>query len=134
MSPDCIFCQIVQHQSPASIVYEDDLTVAFMDMHQPTSHKVLVIPRAHIPMIYELEDVQAAGVMQTAVRVARAIRIVTDCDGLSMFQSNGKVAGQEVWHFHIHLLPKFVKGRTSPTLPSREALDRMAAELRDSLE
>ncbi len=136
MTPECIFCKIIAHQAVASIVYEDELTLAFMDINQPTSHKVLVIPRAHVPMIYDLSIEQAAAVMQTSVKIAKAIHDVTSCDGLSVFQSNGAAAGQEVWHFHMHLLPRYINDRHRPhqtTHPPRTVLDQMAAELRARL-
>ncbi|MCB9438602.1 MAG: HIT domain-containing protein [Anaerolineales bacterium] len=135
---DCIFCKIVVRQAPGSIVYEDDTTLAIMDIHQPTTHKVLIIPRTHAVMIYDLSDDQAAAIMQLAVKIARVQREVTQCEGLSIFQSNGSVAGQDVFHYHLHLLPRFAKNDhhqdKREAFPPRETLDRMAADLRTRLE
>lgn len=134
---DCIFCQIVARKAPSSIVYEDDTIFAFMDIHQPTTHKVLIIPRAHVVTLYDLQDDQAAALMQLAVKIARAQRDITHCEGLSMFQSNGAVAGQEVMHLHLHLLPRFAKNDhrqdKREAFPSRDTLDQMAASLRTCL-
>jgi histidine triad (HIT) family protein len=135
MNP-CIFCKILAGEAAGSFVYQDELVAAFMDIHQPNPYKVLVVPRAHAEMIYDLDDAQAAAVMQASVRIARAIREVTKCEGLSVFQSNGAVAGQEVWHFHIHLLPRFANDKhqqRQDAFPKRATLDRLAADLRAKL-
>lgn len=133
---DCIFCKITTHQAPGSLVYEGDTVLAFMDIHQPTTHKVLVITRAHVVTLYDLLDSQSAAIMQIAVRIARAQREVTRCEGLSVFQSNGAVAGQEVFHFHLHLVPRFTQNDhrdRREAYPPREVLDQMAADLRSRL-
>lgn len=132
----CIFCKILAGEAAASLVYQDELTAAFMDINQPTPYKVLVIPRAHAEAIYDLSEEQAAAVMQTSVKIARAIREVTHCDGLSVFQSNGAAAGQEVWHFHFHLLPRYLNDqhdRRKVEHPERAILDQLAADLRAKL-
>lgn len=135
---DCVFCQIIARQVAGSIVFEDDTALAIMDIHQPTTHKVLIIPRTHAVMIYDLSDDQAAAIMQLAVKIARVQREVTQCEGLSVFQSNGAVAGQEVFHYHLHLVPRFAKNDhrqdKRESYPPRETLDRMAAELRARLD
>jgi len=133
---DCIFCKILAKEIPGSFVYEDDKVAAFMDINQPNPYKVLIVPRAHAPMIYDLTDVDAAAIMQTAVRLSKIIRDVSKCDGLSVFQSNGTAANQEVFHFHLHLLPRFENDnhatrRHEPT--DRATLDKLAADLRSAL-
>lgn len=136
---DCVFCKILAGEIPGSFVYEDARAVAFMDIHQPNAYKVLVIPRQHAETIYDLDDEVASGVMLASVKIARAIRDVTQCEGLSVFQANGAAAGQEVWHFHFHLLPRYKgdkhwQGEGSQNeYPERAKLDEMAAALRDKL-
>lgn len=133
----CIFCQIVSGQAPASIVYEDDLVLAIMDINQPNPYKVLVLSKAHLPTIYELDDATAAAIMQAAVRVARGIREVSGCEGLNVMQANGTAAGQDVFHFHLHLVPRHAHDRIRFgwhfETPTRSTLDRYAAELRQHL-
>lgn len=136
MSP-CIFCQIVSGQAPASIVYEDDLVLAIMDINQPNPYKVLVLSKAHRETIYDLEDVLAAAIFQATVRVARAIRDVSACAGMNIMQANGPVAGQDVFHFHLHLVPRHTQDRIrfqwGFETPDRPTLDRYATEIRQHL-
>lgn len=106
MRPDCVFCKLVARQIPASIVYEDEAALAFMDLGQVNPGHVLVASKAHAANIYELDDAQAAAVFRAAARVARAVRAAFDPPGLSIYQANGAPAGQTVLHFHLHVLPR----------------------------
>lgn len=106
MRPDCVFCKLVARQIPASIVYEDEAALAFMDLGQVNPGHVLVASKAHAANIYELDDAQAAAVFRAAARVARAVRAAFDPPGLSLYQANGAPAGQTVFHFHLHVLPR----------------------------
>src|SRR5437870_11501704 len=99
---DCVFCRIVAKQLPATVVYEDADTLAFMDIGQVNPGHVLVAAKAHAENIYALDDAQAAAVFRGATRVARAIRAAFAPAGLSVYQANGKPAGQTVFHFHLH--------------------------------
>ena len=102
----CVFCRIVAKQIPASVVWEDEATLAFMDLGQVNPGHVLVACKAHADNVYELDEAQAAAVFRTAARVARAIRDAFGPPGLSIYQANGKPAGQTVFHFHLHVLPR----------------------------
>ncbi len=136
MEQKCIFCQIIAGNLDGSLVYEGDEVVAFMDINQPNHYKVLVVPRRHATMIYDLDEVQAGQIMQVATKIARAIRAVTNCDGLNVFQANGAIAGQEVFHYHMHLLPRYNDDGHSwrkQNHESREVLDKLAADLRAQL-
>ncbi len=134
----CVFCAIVNGQAPASIVYEDEHTLAIMDIAQPNPYKVLVLSKAHRETIYDLDDELAAAVFQTTVRVARAIRQVSGCTGLNVMQANGPVAGQEVFHFHLHLVPRHqgdsIRFSWRLNYPERETLDGYATALRQALD
>lgn len=130
---DCVFCQIVAGQAPASVVYQDEKVIAFMDLNQPNPGKVLVMPRCHIETIYDLDDGLAAHLMQVSVRLARALRTTIQPDGLNLFQANGAAAQQSVFHFHLHLVPRYhsdsILIRWPAQTPSREALDQLAAQI-----
>ncbi|MBN1934458.1 MAG: serine hydrolase [Anaerolineae bacterium] len=134
---ECVFCQIAAGQAPASVVYQDQSVMAFMDLNQPNSGKVLVMPRCHIETIYDLDDDLAAHMMQVATRVARAIRAAIRPDGLNLFQANGRAAQQSVFHLHLHLVPRYqadsILIRWPAHTPPRETLDRLAAQIRASL-
>ncbi|MBN1582451.1 MAG: serine hydrolase [Anaerolineae bacterium] len=134
---DCIFCQIAAGQAPASIVYQDEAVVAFMDLNQPNSGKVLIIPCRHVQSIYDLDDDLAAALCQTAVHIARAIKGTIQPQGINLFQANGCAAGQDVFHFHLHILPRYENDRVivrwpTHTLP-RADLDRLAETVRAGL-
>jgi histidine triad (HIT) family protein len=103
---DCVFCKIVAKQIPATVVYEDEYTLAFMDIGQVNPGHALVAVKKHAENIFALDETQAAAVFRSAARVARAIRGAFAPQGLSVYQANGKAAGQTVFHFHIHLVPR----------------------------
>jgi histidine triad (HIT) family protein len=131
----CIFCDIVAGRAPASIVWADDAAIAFMDLRQPTEAHVLVIPRMHVETIDALPLDLAGRLMQGAVLVARAMRETLHPAGLSLSQSNGEAAGQEVPHVHLHLLTREpgddllrVYPR-KPNRPDRPALDALAQRI-----
>ena len=134
---ECIFCKLVAKQIPASIVVEDEATLAFMDLGQVNPGHVLVASKAHAENIYELDEPQAAAVFRTTARVARAVRAAFDPPGLSIYQANGKPAGQTVFHFHLHVLPRH-EGDGMQLVwpvknPLREQLEKYCAQLRARL-
>ena len=134
---DCVFCRIVAQQIPATVVYEDEATLAFMDIGQVNPGHVLVACKAHVQNIYDLADAQAAAVFRSAVRVARAIRAAFNPPGLSVYQANGKPAGQTVFHFHLHVLPRHDADGMQLVWPvnnpPREKLEQYAAQIRAQL-
>jgi len=103
---DCVFCKIVAGQIPSTRVFEDELTLAFMDIGQVNPGHVLVTVKKHAPYLHELDEAQAAAVARTCVRVSTAIQNAFKPEGLSVYQANGKAAGQTVFHYHVHLLPR----------------------------
>jgi len=103
---DCVFCKIVARQIPATVVHEDEHTLAFMDIGQVNPGHVLIAVKKHADNIFALEDAQAGAVFRAVARVSRAIRDAFSPQGLSVYQANGKAAGQTVFHFHVHLVPR----------------------------
>ena len=134
---DCVFCKIVAKQIPATVVHEDEATLAFMDIGQVNPGHVLVACKAHVENIYGLQDAQAAAVFRAAAKVARAIRAAFDPPGLSIYQANGKPAGQTVFHFHLHVLPRHDADGMQLVWPvknpPREKLEEYAAQIRARL-
>jgi histidine triad (HIT) family protein len=104
---DCVFCKLRDGQIPSMKIFEDETTIAFMDINPINSGHCLVITKAHAANIYEAElaDLQAA--IATAQRVALAIRDGLKPDGLNVLQANGPAAFQSVLHFHLHLIPRW---------------------------
>jgi histidine triad (HIT) family protein len=103
---DCVFCRIVARQIPATVVHEDEHALAFMDIGQVNPGHILVAVKRHADDIFALDEAQAAAVFRAAARLSRAIRDAFSPAGLSIYQANGTVAGQTVFHFHLHLLPR----------------------------
>jgi len=137
MRPDCVFCKLVAGQIPASVVFEDEATLAFMDLGQVNPGHVLVASKAHAANLYELDDAQAAAVFRATARVARAVRAAFDPPGLSIYQANGAPAGQTVFHFHLHVLPRHegdgVQLVWPVKNPPRERLAEYCAKIRAQL-
>ena len=104
---DCVFCKIRDGQIPSTRVYEDDRTIAFMDINPLNEGHTLVITRAHAATLFEADEADLRAAIATAKRVAVAIRTALHPDGLNLLQANGAAAFQSVAHFHIHLLPRF---------------------------
>jgi len=134
---DCVFCRIVAKQIPASVVYEDGETLAFMDLGQVNPGHVLVAAKAHAENVYALDDVQAAAVFRTAVKMARSVRDAFSPQGLSIYQANGSAAGQTVFHFHMHVVPRYENDGMNLIWPvknpPRDKLEEAAAKIRARL-
>jgi histidine triad (HIT) family protein len=104
---ECIFCLIDKGTIPASIVYRDELSLAFMDLNQPTRGHVLVIPHRHSVDLFDITPADAAAVMETSRVLAAAVKAAVNADGIMLWQSNGKAATQEVFHYHMHIFARF---------------------------
>lgn len=134
---DCVFCRIVAGQIPATVVHEDEHTLAFMDIGQVNPGHTLVTLKAHAEDVFALDDEQAAAIGRACARVARAIRVAFEPQGLSVYQANGSPAGQTVFHYHVHLLPRHDGDGMQLTWPvknpSRTKLEEYAQRIRAAL-
>ena len=135
---DCIFCRILAGELPASFVYEGERCVAFMDIQPVNPGHLLVIPRDHRPHLADIDEDMAGELMRIGHRLAAAVRSSgVRCEGVNLFLADGAAAMQEVFHVHLHVIPRF-KGdgfglRFGPEYhnrPPRAELDRVAAVLR----
>ncbi|HEV2703657.1 MAG TPA: HIT family protein [Steroidobacteraceae bacterium] len=139
MPAECVFCDIVRGAQPASIVWEDESTIAVVDLRQFHAGHVLVMPRCHLSDVRELDYATGAAVMATVVRMARAVAVAFPNHGMSLWHSIGEAAFQEVPHLHIHVHPRMLGDgllQVYPRLaavPDRAELDRYAAVLRAQL-
>lgn len=132
---DCVFCAIRDGRSPVSPVYGDDLVLAFMDLFPVTPGHVLVVPRVHVVGLGEVEDAVGARMWGVARRVSVALRGgAVRCEGVNLFLADGEAAGQEVFHAHLHVFPRFAGDRFSIRAVWEEAdravLDGQAERLR----
>lgn len=134
---DCIFCRIAAGELPAHRIYEDERVLAFLDIQPGTPGHTLVIPRAHASDFFELADDDRDAVFAAARRVAEALRLETGAEGLNLHQSNGSAAGQVIFHFHLHLLPRWrddaLRSPWTPGSSESEALARLAKGLKARL-
>ena len=103
---DCIFCRIVRGEAPCSLICQDELTLSFMDIQPVSRGHSLIITRDHFENLYEVTEEALAAVARASRRLAPAIRQVIAPDGLRVFQLNGAAAGQTVFHYHMHLIPR----------------------------
>ena len=116
----CIFCRLVAGEIPAARVYEDELTIAFMDIGQVNPGHVLVATRRHAATLLDITAEEAAAVMQTAQRVARAVQATFDPPGLTLLQANGREGDQTVFHFHMHVVPRHADDGIALSWPRKE--------------
>ena len=104
----CIFCDIITRKRPGFIIGEDDNLIVFLSLE----NHPLIVPKKHIPDIFTLDDKTAAQIMKEAVRIATATKEALQSDGIYITQTNGEAAGQDVFHYHMHVYPKWSSKQT----------------------
>lgn len=104
---DCILCKISQKQAGAFILHESGNIIAVLDLYPATRGHVLVLPRKHIPNVYEMPADVGKEIMQTAILLSNTIKRQLRPDGLNLIQSNGIAGGQTIDHFHLHIVPRY---------------------------
>jgi len=137
----CIFCQILRGEAPGTFVYRGDTCSAFMDIQPVNSGHVLVVPNRHADYLAALECSTAAELMEIGQRLAAGLRTSgLRCEGVNFFLADGEAAGQEVFHVHLHVIPRFPGdgfgfrfGPHYTQRPTREALEGAAAQIRAAL-
>ncbi len=134
---DCIFCEIVAGNIPASTVYEDDHVLAFMDIAPANPGHTLVIPKQHYRNIFDMPMEVGSKIMQTAIPIANAIRTALNPDGLNLFQSSEAAGFQTVFHFHLHLIPRWegdsLRLPWRPSDGNMEEIGKVATKIRGVL-
>ncbi|PPA72404.1 HIT family protein [Jeotgalibacillus proteolyticus] len=103
---DCIFCKIINGEIPSSKVYEDEHVLAFLDISQVTKGHTLVIPKAHHENVHELTPEIAGHLFSVVPGITKALKKTYNLKGLNLLNNNGEYAGQSVFHFHLHILPR----------------------------
>ena len=133
---NCIFCKLANKDIPTNIIYEDDRFTVIMDASPATKGHALILPKNHAANIYELPDEDASAVFVLAKKLATKMTEILHCDGFNIVQNNGEVAGQTVFHFHMHLIPRFLNDGNQDKLTwnhaefTPEEIAEIAAELR----
>lgn len=103
---DCIFCKIIDRESPVNIVYENDKVIAILDIFPASLGHTLIIPKKHFVNVYDIEEDYLFEIVKTAKKIALAYRDIFGIDNLQLIHSAGKYGQQEVFHFHFHLIPR----------------------------
>ena len=107
MKDDCIFCKLANGVIPTNSIYEDEDFNVILDLAPATKGHALILPKAHADNLYQLPDETAAKVLVLAKKLATSMTEKLGCDGFNVVQNNGTVAGQTVFHFHMHLIPRY---------------------------
>lgn len=118
-NPSCPFCAIIMGEGRAREIYRDDHAVAFFPLRPAALGHTLVVPRRHIPDIWELPEADAVHLTHTVLRVAAALRAAVAPGGLNIIQSSGAAATQTVPHLHIHLVPRWAADAMGPIWPAK---------------
>jgi histidine triad (HIT) family protein len=140
--PGCVLCKIVAGELPVRLLHTDERVVSFLDIAPATPGHALVVPRAHRRDLWEIEDDELAAVSVTARKVATALRDVLAAPGMWLHQVSGEAAGQDVFHYHLHLIPRYAGDTVqpgwgeppwSPPDLTESELDTIAARVSDAL-
>ena len=126
--PDCLFCKIVAGELPSTIVDSDERTVAFMDINPGTRGHALVVPRNHSRDLLDIDPEDLAAVAIAAQRLAGRAKDALDADGVNLLNCCGEVAWQTVFHFHVHVIPRYVDDDVQlPWIPTPGDMDDIQA-------
>ena len=104
---NCIFCNIAAGEIPSTTLYEDDDVRVIFDIGPATKGHALVIPKTHVANVFEISDELLGKAYSVAKKIAQALKETTGCEGINILQNNGEMAGQSVFHFHIHVIPRY---------------------------
>jgi len=126
---DCLFCKIVRRETPAHIVAETNDVIVFLSLE----NHPLIVPKKHIKDIYDLDDENAQAVMSEAVKAANAVKTGLECDGINLVQSSGAAAGQSVFHFHLHIKPRWTSDHVVLQWNTRTVDDQARLEMAETL-
>lgn len=137
---NCKFCNIAKHVKPAHVIYEDSLVCAFMNVEQLTKCHILVIPKKHYKDIFGLDEKMAGRVFQVTTRLSKAVKKIIKPNGLDIFQCNGKYADQSIFHFHMHIFPRFkgdglfsIYNKKKPVYKDDKYLEEISKRIRNAL-
>lgn len=130
---NCIFCKIANGEIPSRTLYEDDDFRVIMDLAPATKGHSLILPKDHYKNVYEIADDTAAKVLPLAKKMATLMTEKLGADGFNIVQNNNEVAGQTVFHFHVHLIPRYNDDNQSLVMKPQEMTDAQLDEIRDMI-
>ena len=126
---ECIFCRIANGEIPSATLYEDDDFRVILDLGPASKGHALILPKSHAANIYELPDELAGKAMVLAKKMAGRMTEALECDGFNIVQNNGEVAGQTVFHFHVHLIPRYEGDQVNVTWKPGTLTDEVRDEI-----
>lgn len=126
---NCIFCKIAAGDIPSATIYEDDDFRVILDIEPASKGHALILPKEHYANLYELSDELAAKVMIVAKKVVTKMTEIVGCDGYNVLQNNGEVAGQTVFHYHLHLIPRYKEDDVTITWKQGTLTDELKQEI-----
>lgn len=126
---ECIFCRIANGEIPSATLYEDDDFRVILDLGPASKGHALILPKSHAANIYELPDELAGKAMVLAKKMAGRMTEALECDGFNIVQNNGEVAGQTVFHFHMHLIPRYEGDQVNVTWKPGTLTDEVRDEI-----
>jgi histidine triad (HIT) family protein len=133
----CIFCKIVQKQATSSIIYEDEAVMVFLDIRPLNLGHTLIIPKTHYVDIFDIPPELLSRIYRVSKQIALVVKKATNADGISIIQQNGKAAGQDIFHLHVHVIPRFEGQKLQSFSELREvdraSLDEMAEKIKQQL-
>jgi len=103
---NCIFCKIINNEIPANKIYEDDLVLAFLDIHPMSKGHALVVPKKHFADIFDIEEETLERIISVAKKIAKKMKDSLGADGVNLYHASGLHAEQTVFHFHLHMIPR----------------------------
>jgi histidine triad (HIT) family protein len=139
VADECVFCEILRGDSPATFVHQDDTVVAFMDIQPITHGHMLVVPREHAVLMSDLNETASMRTFRVARNLAAVVRQTLGAGGVNLFVADGEIAFQDVPHFHVHVIPRYPSDGFGLTFPrnyseprSRAELEAVASAIRDA--
>jgi histidine triad (HIT) family protein len=133
----CIFCKISKGEVPAATLYEDNDFRVILDIAPASKGHALVLPKQHYENLYEIPDELLQKAMLLAKKIAMALQIALHCDGINIVQNNGTAAGQTVFHFHVHLIPRYdhdhVNLAWEPGKITEEASKKLVTDIKNAI-
>ena len=131
---DCLFCKIIAGEIPSYKIYEDDNFIAILNRFPAVQGSVLLLPKAHAENIFGLCEQELKELMPLAKRIAEKMQNVLRPDGINFLQNNGKAAGQEIFHYHLHIIPRFEGDSVKMGFPSTDPPHEQFLEIQEKLQ
>ncbi len=133
MKDNCIFCKIIDGQIPSDTIFEDEDFKVIMDISPAARGHAIILPKKHSANLFELDDETAAKALIVARKVALAMRAELKFEGVNLLQNNGTAAGQTVFHFHMHLIPRFTEDQVEITWLQGKYADGESAKIAEAI-